>query len=383
MLRTVLTVLALGLAVVPAPAAEDAVPEVAYRTTGVRGLVFVNNPEMIFAEELAEAGRSLHRDTLAAGGWRTWSQHWNRSGGPLVLAVALTNPGSERIRVRCTSAAPGAWADEFPAAWNAPRSWDRDLEPGATAWLFRSATIAPGAACGGVADVASDGPVVITHIATRGDPAAIADPTALAPVGYVTRTWGDRHREARVYKGSASAAAVRVDLAWSIGDDDRGVLPVRRRPFLAATGTWGDAVLSTSGWRTHISIGHQPDATMSDMLAFKDPAWPVAFDPAKPSDALGMIPNVGNWGVLYHHRFTITNRGTRPRTAVARIAGKGLHLAHQAHPDAPWVKASVQSGRLDWATATIPPGATGTIDGRWILGGPANGDIIQSVVLTD
>jgi hypothetical protein len=224
--------------------------------------------------------------------------------------------------------------------------------------------------------------VVITHLATRGDPAAV-DPVALVPVGYVTRTWGERHREARVYKGSASAAAVRLDLDWTIDDDDRGPLPVRRRPFIAATGTWGDAILATTGWRTHISIGHQPDATMSDMLAFKDPAWPVPFDPARPSDALGMIPNVGNWGVMYHHRFTLANRGTRTRTVAARIAGRGLHLAHQAAAEAPWVKASVDGGHVDWAVVTVPPGATGTIDGRWILGGPANGDIMQSVVLVD
>lgn len=360
------------------PAAEP--PLIAYVQTGPPGLVAINNPEMLQAEDLVEAGKAVHRQELAAGRWRVWAQHWNRSGAPLALAMVVANPGAREIAVEVATAAPGAYAHEFVAAWNAPSPRTLRIPAGGEAALLTASAIAADKACGGVLEFACDASVVLWHLAAR-DPARLCS-AGSEPVGYVVREWGGgRHREARVYKGANPHAVAELAIDWRFGDDDRGVLPVRWRPWDGEAQAWRDPVGGRDGWLTNLSVGHDASAVMSDMFAWSSPDWPRPIDPARRSDALGMYPNAGNWAVVYRHHGRLENHGTRARRVRLRLSGRDLHLAVQSAPDAAWRQVSIPSGDLDWFAVDVPAGGAASYDGRWVLGGPATGGLRHRVIV--
>ena len=356
-------------------------PLIRYRQTGERGLVMVNNPEYVQPGQLAEAGQALYRETLAAGAWRYWSSHYNETDGPIRQLVWLHNPGTAAAAVTLEAAAHGDRGKEFVAAFNAPRPVEQtNLAAGASLLLHATPTVKKGF-FGAVIDWTADRPLELIVAVAR--PETDVDATRLASVGYVTSTArGGKHREARVYKGSNPHSVADLELHWTIDDADSGVLPVQVRRFDPDTG-YGEAQVSTEGWLTHICIGHRERATMSDMFTWTCPSYPRPIDPAKPSDALDMFPNVGNWGVVYRHHGQIVNRGKRDRQLVFQLRGKGLEVAAQSSPDTDWRRLSFSKGTADWLTLTLPAGSTTAFDARLVLGGPANGAIWHRAVLLD
>ncbi len=352
-------------------------PLIVYRHAGERGLVFVNNPEIVLAQDLAENGVAIYRERLAPGAWRSWCEHRNATDAGIAHGVAIVNPGDRPLAVEREAVATGAFGDVFVDAWNAAEPEQLSVPPGGWRWLVRGQA-RKGKFFGSLVDLRLGAAGVLVHVVAR-DLEAI-DPAALRYLGYITREHGKRHREARVYKGSNPHAMAALELAYTIDDDDSGVLPARRRPFDPETGDYGAPVDCPNGWRTNISIGHEPDAVMSDMFAFQDPGRQEPFDPGKRSDALDLFPNVGNWAVVYRHHGSITNVGSRPRRVALRLRGKGLNLAYR-DADGTWHAVRHGGGSLDWYVFTVPAGATREFDGRWILGGPANGNVVQSVVL--
>lgn len=363
------------------PGSTTEAPLIAYQQGGGRGLVMVNNPEYVQASHLAGAGQALYRERLAAGAWRYWSSHFNATDGAIRQRVWLHNPGSEAATVTLETAAHGDRGKEFIAAFNAsPATEPETIAAGASLLLHATPTIKKGF-FGAVIDWTADRPLELIAAVAR--PAADIDATALEPVGYVTSTArGGKHREARVYKGSNPNSVAELELHWTIDDADTGILPVQVRRFDAESG-YGEAQISTKGWLTHICIGHREKATMSDLFTWACPSHPRPIDPAKPSDALDMFPNVGNWGVVYRHHGQIVNTGERDRQLVLQLRGKGLELAAQSSPEADWRRLSFSKGSADWLTLTLPAGSTTAFDARLVLGGPANGAIWHRAVLLD
>lgn len=373
--------LCLGLVLLLAAADASEPPLIAYSHGGGRGLVLVNNPEFLQPEDLAcSAGVVIHRQRLAAGAWRVWSSLHNQTGGPLIYLVSATNPGTEPVELRLEAGATGDRAREFPAAWNRPQPRTVALAPRATAILQRQDGVRPNQFFGGVLDLTAPAEVVLdVLVAAKADG---LDIPGLRPMGYITRQPRPQHREARVYKGSAPHSVALLDVRWTFGDADHGTLPVRVRRFDRASRTYGDPIISNDGWLTNITIGHRAEATQSDMFSFADPSWHRPFLADTPSDALDMIPNFGNWGVVYEHRGTCTNTGSQARQLALRLRGKGLYYACQPGEREPWaVHRLVEDGQHDWMIIPVPAGATVPYVGRWVMGGPANGTVWQSAVL--
>ncbi len=137
-----------------------------------RQLLYVNNPEPVFARDLANSGKSLMRMSIGAGSYRGVFEHRNLTGSTVNYGIFLYNPGNTTIRVTRTSYAFRAGSHTIGGApmadlLNRAENTLLTLGPGRSGWILRSEALGVSAANGqyltGGADFSFSGGSLVSH----------------------------------------------------------------------------------------------------------------------------------------------------------------------------------------------------------------------------
>jgi hypothetical protein len=378
----------------PAPARAATVADVTYVKGGPRRLIFVNNPEQIYSQDLGDrnlGNRILLTLALQPGAYRDFYQHLNRSGGTIGCGIQLYNPNPHPVTVRIHGqgfVASSSGGRPFVELLNNhdAKGKAHTVPPYRVLWIARrDGSVPSGAFFSGVVDFTVCGGAVFLHNYAYRRFWSL-DGTATY-MGYIQRKGGyNNHDEARVYKGISAhseVAASKVD--FTITDADHGELPVRYASYDLTAAAYGAPKVRPKGWYSNVGPGQNPDAVSGDMVTFELPGWgPV--DPLTRSDGTGNYPNLGNWGVVYRVSGTITNLGsyTRKLSVNLRAPPGGVVLAYR-HGKGQWRELRLKPNQyIQYAWVSAPPtGKPVSYEATYVLGGPSCGNLFQAVAVNN
>lgn len=358
-------------------------PTVAYRCTGNRILLFVNNPEQIKeAEDFADKDLGHHTifEETVSGSARVFFEHTNRSGFPIRYGVQLFNPNKTAVRVTLEGSgfiANSYGGEPFRQLFTQRQARVQMLGPQQSLWLLNSSAPIPNRAfLSGVADFSvSGGRVVLTAFAYRN--AGQLDGKSTYQ-GYITRQDYDpvtkrTTDESRLYKGTMACAELVADGVNFVFDDSHsGALEVQ---FQSRRGE----IKTATGWNTH-TLGN-PEALQGDMLDIRMPEGTIIR-------ATGhREANLGNWGVVYTLRGQVKNNGKRARcvsisleptsrTETASIAWRERSGVWRADRLA-------VLGRKAYYQFLAPAGEIVSYETSMVLGGPSSTNLRHTVSVLD
>ena len=368
-----------------------------------RKLIFVNNPELLIADDFADNGTtpySLYTLTLRNGqNYRDFAEHINDfslSGRRNIgYGFMFKNNGNTNVRVTikrksggnpCAIGGGAFFADVFS---NQTGAFDvRTIGPGAQAFVALTGTAPNFAVTGGcissVADFDVSGGDLTMHHLVYSDARNIAtNASAYVAMDYVTSP----AQTARYYKGISDFTAVTARVSFTLNNSDvNKAMPMQYREY---TGRFTDNLI----WLSNINAGHRPEAMDSDLVTFNfqrtgAPTWnfgPRTLDGFNPPT----IANLGNWGVVYRNEVSISNPTQFNRTVDLRIipaisTTEKLHLAYFDPSRAQSWQSSMLTGRsspgdlshdFTYASCAIPAGTTRTCTGFFVIGGPSTADL--------
>ncbi len=355
-----------------------------------RQLLYVNNPEPVFARDLANSGKSLMRMTIGAGSYRGVFEHRNLTGSTVNYGIFLYNPGNTTIRVTRTSHAFRAGSHTIGGAAMADLLNDTGdalltLDPGRSGWILRSDRLGVSAANGqyltGGADFSFSGGSLISHfLVFTGDADNL--PGSYTYIGYVTEVREDVPQH-RVDKGLSATSAARLDLSVTVNNNATGPVPITYTPggFTACPAA---APITSSTWQTNFTHTRDATAVGSDMVSFTTPEGST-ITPCVASPFGGGTPNLGNWFVLYEVNVRVTNNSGANRTfslAMSRSTGNTFLARRNVGASAfDSLTVSATTGSVPWMTFTARPG-TDTYTAYYMFGAPATGNISQTLRVT-
>lgn len=405
-----------------APAAPGAQAATLSYTIGGRKMVYVNNPERLLSTDLAHSiisgttqGPSLLTVSLAAGTYRDYFEHLNATGGSVAFGVYIHNPTSKKVVVvrRRKGFAAGDYqigAKPFVQMFSSTEAAQLTLDPAVTrgGWIFRSDLVygSAGSALDGQFltgafdfDITVEGgtdtdKVIVHHLVY--DPARFSSlPGSYSYIGYVTRTRPSGDPEHRTYKGVSAGSEADASLSVTIGSaTGPGALPVsysRYGVVNSTTGEYGPVSTHTGTlWYTHDTPARDKTDSFvaaADMLAFDMPGHGVVH-PLTKSSYGGQYPNLGNWGVLYRNRVTVSNNSGRTRTVAVHVGVYDSTDSDNAFVavlgnDGRWTGVTVRDGAsVAYRTVAVPAG-TSTFTTEAVLGAPSDGRLFHRLVLLD
>jgi hypothetical protein len=357
--------------------------------------VFINNPEQIRQEDLADTSFS-HRHIYEArisGATRIFFEHTNRTGAPIGYDIQLVNPGEKaaRVIVQGKGFTPNVYGGEpfrqvFEAEGFRQQGQVLTLGRKQSAWLFQSgpsenprpATIPNGAFLSGVVDVdVQGGEIVIKAVAYRNGNDLDGKSTA---EGYITRI-DTKHKppptdESRLYKGIMDCAEVIAKGVNFTVDDSTpdGHLAIR---FRSRNGQLNEA----REWHTH-SISN-PSAIQGDMMNIRMPGGTVLR--ADGLDEKGRRPNIGNWGVVYTLKGEVTNNGGQSRCVSVNLKltspGEMAVLAWRDRGGRWHQKQLPVQGSIAYYEFSVPAGQVVPYEAKFVLGGPSSTNLQNWVSL--
>ena len=367
--------------------------DIAYAKGGNRSLIFVNNPEQLYSDDLGDGNygdKTIFRATDVVGSYRNYFEHLNRTGFTIGYGVQLYNPNSTAVTVKVNgsgyepSVNGGRPFKQMFSSYSAAGT-SYTVAAGGSLWLLRKDnSVANNSFFSGVIDfVVTGNPVIINNIAYRSF-SSLDGSTAYT--GYVQRIEADGTHEARVYKGTSDYTdVVASNLDFNISDSDAArILPVSYPNYNLTTG-YGSPIIRTSGWISHISPSNNINAITNDMLSFATPGWGL-IDPVLKSDGEGKYPNLGNWGVVYTASGTVSNLGTRTRNLSINLKANPISSARIAYRggDGIWRDLTITAGsNIQYYTFSVAPGGVTTFQAKFILGGPSGGNLTQSISLNN
>lgn len=375
-------------------------PVLAFRPTGDRSLIAVNNPEQLWPSDFADPALGnvvLLRSEDVRGKVRNWWELYNRAGFPASYGVVAYNPHPNKTVVVTVTGRGFTPTVEgglpFVRLMNNPIRETIRVPPLKWVWLMHEDYSIPNEAIfSGAIDfeitsaIAGEEapPVQVLNFIYR-DFLAMqqVDMGCIPYMGYITRKEKDGENEARVYKGTTShMVRTAPNMDFTI-DDLSTYLPVRYPFYNFTSGTYGPLQKSTR-WISNIGSNNVPDAVMSDMAAFYTPGWGF-IDPFYKSDAAGMYPNSGNYGIEYRIEGTITNVGSQTRNVTFNIQVPTncplLSIAYETRPGV-WAADYVTSASVVVTYLSIAVPATNrpvAYSAKYVVGGPACGNLANWV----
>lgn len=396
---------------------------------------------------------SILQMTVEPGSYRDLLEHVNQTGYTLNYGVQIYNPSTtDSIFVTLVgkgywgNAAAGFSTggrvfselqnNEAQDALNniVPRTYR--IYPGRTLWLLRSDVDYAGArpntnrqTATGVVDFdLSGGNAVVSNIAYQN----LRNTTSWSYPGYVTRTTRYLSTaatptilnsvESRVYKGlykypgqtQPTGAAVTTTLAFTIDDSTRAgltnasgttipdgtaagysELPIQAVRYIKNTGTGvygptGASIVDTAWW-TGNSPSRESRAVSSDMFNIDMPGWGMvnALTLGAWPNTAQTTPNLGNYGVQYNEKITVTNNGQRDRTVhfVLNNGGGGSSSVAYLDQTGTWnfgncaAFSATQNPpvTVTYFVLTVPAGQTRTGNATFIVGAPGIGTLRHAV----
>jgi hypothetical protein len=370
------------------------IPSINYQKGGERSLIFVNNPEQLYNQDLGDSSlgdKSIFRSTLKPGKYRNFYEHVNRSGHTIGFGIQLYNPTDNTVNIK-------VFGSGFEASVNGGKPFvqmfqnyssngvNYSIAPGGSIWIVRKdSSITNGSFFSGVIDFdVSNGEVIMNNIAYRNFSSLDGSTDYM---GYIQRIESDGTHEARVYKGVSPYSEVSAsNVHFTIDDSNTsGVLPVQYPTFNLTTGTYGNSVVTENGWYSNIGPANNPQAVTSDMLDFAMPGWGEISSLSK-SDGENKYGNLGNWGVIYTLKGTITNNGTYTRNVSINYKGNPSANAFIAYrgSDNVWRSRQVTPGsNIQYYTLSVQPNKTVSYNAKFVIGGPSAGNILQSVSINN
>lgn len=385
---SILTVLIFGSTTL----ATGTAPTVSYATGGTRNLIFVNNPEQITTSDLADksyGGKSIYRDTLAQGKYRSFFEHLNSTSSTIGYAIKLYNPSSTSISATIhgsgyeVSIYGGKPFSQMLQNYSQTGTTYTIAANGTLYILRKDASVSSHTFFSGVIDFDISGSVIIDHIAYL-TYSNIANP--LQYEGYIQRIESDGTHEARMYKGMSQYSEAKASsINFTIDDSVKGVLPVMHDSYNLTAKSWTSPTLHNSGWHSNIAPYNNADAVHADMVTLYTPGY-GNIDPFTASDGEGKYPNIGNWGVLYTVEGSVTNNGTFTRNLSVNLQAcptAGAAIAYKGS-DGVWRDMKIAaSSNVQYYTFTIPAGQTISYSASYVLGGPSGGDLVQSIAVNN
>ncbi|WP_309894891.1 hypothetical protein [Archangium sp.] len=388
-------VAALLLCLTLAPAARAAtIPEVRYTLGGTRKLLFVNNPEQLYTQDLGDSNHGnkiILTATATPGGWRNYFEHMNRSGYTLGYGIQLYNPNAFAVTVAVhgsgwvTNAYGGApWRQLFNAYSQAGTSYT--VPAYGVLWVMRKdASIPNGNFFSGVVDFTVSGGSVQVHNYAYRSFAAINGTAQY--MGYVRRISPyNNHNESLVYKGTSPyTEAIATQVNFTFTDSDRDELAVSHPNYDLSAGGYTPSYVRQSGWYTNIGPAMNSYAITQDMISIDTPGWGV-ISPLTRSDGLNAYPNFGNWGVVYKLSGTLTNKGTYTRNVSINLrASPDYVVIAYKGSDGKWYEYNLQPNEyIQYAWVSVPPtGQPVPYEASFVLGGPASGNLFQAVAINN
>jgi len=389
------TTITSGAALVPAVVSGLAeAPTVRYEPQAGRSLIFVNNPEQLRAEDLADARHGAHaiyRDRIGEGAHRAFFEHLNVSGRTIGYGVSLTNPGSTPLEVRVggqgfEASMRGGEPLRAVLRGEGAQAGTRTLAPGERMYLMRRDQAVRNLAffSGAVDFEVRGGEAVVEAFAHEGTGEV---PRTLGYLGYVQRTEVDGTRESRMYKGHSPTGEVLArDVDFTLDDSvSNGTLPVWHETYDLDARAYRPPSLSEGGWFTHIGPRYQERAVTRDMAVFDMPGW-GRVDATEPTDGTSQYPNLGNWGIVYTVEGKVANHGTCPRRVTLNLIANPRHGASFAwrNTDQPWAAGTLTRGeRMVCDSFVVAPGQTRPYRASFVLGGPSGGNLRQFFTVSD
>lgn len=375
----------------PAYADSLLAPLIFYKPKCDRSLLFVNNPEQLKPEDLADnnLGQKTIFETKTTSPSRIFFEHTNRTGYPIGYGIQLINTNKKAVEV--IVAGRGFTADSrggqpFRQLFEQKKAPPQVITvgPGRSMWLIQSKPlqIRDRSFLSGVVDFeVRGGPVLISALGYRNINRVDGGATY---EGYITRKDYDpvtKHTtdESRVYKGTiACAELVAEGVDFTIDDSIKaGPLDIQFTPREGAP-------LINNQWHTH-SIRNK-DAIKGDMFDIRMPEGIVIR--ADGLDRNGKVPNLGNWGVVYTLKGHVTNNGNQDRcisiklqltdpTETAAIAWRD--------PGGSWHETRIQArGTLQYYTFAVRAGQQRIpFEASFVLGGPSTTNLLHSVSVLD
>lgn len=339
--------------------------------------VYCNNPEQLYDPDLGDNAPGYGNKYLlwsrVKGPCQAYFQHSNQTGHVLGYGLQVYNPNKDSITVTVSNIGFHAGEDRLQV-WrefftglpenNGGRVGAFTVPPGGAIWLQRvDGAIPPATVFEGVVRFRVHGGDAYVfnyayHLASRIDGTA-------SYLGYVTRRELNGQNEARVYKGTARDYFLTCSLRASVSE-------LQAAPL---------------AWRTNGCQDKWPDASLSDMRTIACPLGDT-HDPSYMEFHCANAPpaNLGNWGVQYLYRLSVTNDSDAPRTiylSVGQPGKPGQYLTSHVFVATPEGRGGCTLVNGHWAfySLELAPGAERSLDYQVILGGDSSGGLLNSVVL--
>lgn len=370
------------------------IPEINYSKKSSRSLIFVNNPEQITSSDLGDwdyNSAAILQTGRLKGKYRNFFEHVNKTGFTIGYAIQLYNPNPYPITVKVTGSGytPTVYGGKpFSQMFGEDSENTKNYQVDAqnSIWLMKQDnTIKNNSFFSGVIDFEIiDGEAIINNIAYRKFDNL---PDSYDYIGYVQRIEPDGTHEARMYKGITSYSEVTANnIDFVINNTDKpGVLKVKHPVYNLTTNNYSPPKLKENGWYSNIGPASNSEATTKDMVPFYIPDWGGIY-PKSSSDGEEKYPNLGNWGIIYRIKGTVTNYSNYSRRLSVNLKApnnSNVFLAYQGN-DGVWRDLQVKPGQnIQYYTFNVAVGQTISYSAAYVLGGPSGGNILQSISLNN
>jgi hypothetical protein len=377
----------------PAYADTPPAPEILYKPDCRRSLVFINNPEQITKEDLADVslGHKHIYETRINKAARIFFEHTNRTGSPIGYDIQLVNPNEKAVQVIING--KGFITDvhggePFRQVFEQERSRQKEqvltIDAKKYAWVFQSEqpknlkpkppAIQNRAFLSGVVDLEVRGGPIVIKAMGYGD---INDLDGRSTAeGYIKRL--DQNPkppptdESRLYKGIMDCAEVIADKVNFTIDNSTADGPLDIR-FRSRDGELNEL----KQWHTH-SVSN-PSAIQSDMMDIRMPGGTVIR--ADGLDEKRRPPNIGNWGVVYTLKGEVTNNGNESRCVSINLkltSPREMAVIAWRDRGGIWHQKQLPvKGGIAYYEFTVPAGQVLPYEAKVVLGGPSSTNLLN------
>eukprot|EP00823_Brevimastigomonas_motovehiculus_P004724 TRINITY_DN3220_c0_g1_i1.p1 TRINITY_DN3220_c0_g1~~TRINITY_DN3220_c0_g1_i1.p1 ORF type:complete len:384 (-),score=70.28 TRINITY_DN3220_c0_g1_i1:217-1368(-) len=353
---------------------------------GDRALLYVNNPESLLLEDMADCAKdtdpcqSLFQMEITGANRAWWELYNNLTGSNMGFGLTMTNKHSYPVTVRVTGRSwINSWfqGSVFSDLYNNVLSESITLLPSQTTWIVRQDQAGTwNTVWSGAVDFeVLNHETLIINIFDYLDYKKV-NVNAIKYDGYVLRA-----NSGLVYKGISPYSSVRSLPLEFVFDDTvktNTPLPVRYYPYNTKTKKFELKTVTVNEWHGNLSPGADATAIASDMVPFYTTGFGM-IDPTRCCDGAGGYPNMGNWAIVYYIPGFCVNQGKTDRVLSLTLSIDDSGIAFR-RLDGKW-EAVQQKKQIEYLHLTCPAGKTTEFEAAWVLGGSSCGGERHGFVL--